>query len=186
MLRYFVLYVMITLLCKVNAQNISFYKEHITFKIENGYFHVNGTYYLKNNQNASNQIALFYPFPVDTLYSKADSLTIYCMEKNQEITDYKLGDRGVLFTCEVDSVVTLLISYQQKLNCNEARYLLTTTKQWMKPLEEATFELIVPDEIQITSFSYPPDRSLKIGNEMLYYWQKENFMPEEDMIFIFN
>jgi len=173
-------------MCKTNAQNISFYKEHIIFKIENGYFHVNGTYYLKNYRNSNNNIVLFYPFPTDTIYSEVDSLVIYSIETNQEITDYKINEKGVLFSCEVDSVTALLISYCQKLKGNEAKYILSTTKQWMKPLEEAVFELIVPVELSITSFSYPPESSLRIGNKIIYYWRKEDFMPIEDMVFTFN
>ena len=64
-------------------------------------------------------------------------------------------------------------------------YILTTTQYWGKPLEVVTYELITPADIIITSFSYPPDNRQEIGDEIIYFWRKENFMPERDMIFTF-
>jgi hypothetical protein len=167
------------------AQNALFYKEHITFKIEGGYFYINGQYYLKNNKPLKEQIELFYPFPTEPIYSLADSLLIYNFNKDRKIIDYKRMSNGVLFNIELDSVTIVFISYRQQLKSNTARYILTTTQQWGKPLEEVTYELITPIELKITSFSYLPDKQDIIDNNIIYFWRKENFMPLKDMIFTF-
>jgi hypothetical protein len=167
------------------AQNTSFFKEHIIFKIDSGYFYVNGEYYLKNVDSSTNRIVLFYPFPTDTIYSTVDSLLLFNSNRNLEITNYKTVKTGIIFNLETDSLTLLCISYRQQLKGNKARYILTTTQQWGKPLEEVTYELIVPADLTITSFSYPPDDQQKIDNKVIYYWSKENFWPMKDMVFTF-
>lgn len=168
------------------AQNASFFKEHITFKIEDGYFYVSGQYYLRARDNSKELLSLFYPFPTDSIYHPADSLLIYDFNKAREITNYKKMSNGVIFNLDLDSVTIVYISYRQQLKSNTARYILTTTQQWGKPFEEVTYELIIPEKLKITSFSYPPDRKDAIDNSLIYIWRKENFMPTQDMIFTFN
>jgi hypothetical protein len=186
MLRYFLITFALTVFSRIlSAQNASFYKEHITFKIEEGYFYVNGEYFLRSNNHSGNSIALFYPFPTDTIYSPVDSLLIYDANNSKEISNYNMKNTGVSFHLELDSLTTVFISYRQKLKGSQARYILTTTKQWGKPFEEVTYELIAPADLKISSFSYPPDNQQKIENNMIYYWRKVNFMPARDMIFTF-
>jgi hypothetical protein len=171
--------------CYVRAQNASFFKEHITFKIEEGYFYVNGEYYLRRSDTSFNHIVLFYPLPTDSIYAPVDSILIYNSNMNREIADYKKVKTGILFNLELDSVTLVMISYRQQLRNNVARYILTTTQQWGKPLEEVTYELIAPTDLKITSFSYPPDSRENFGDMIIYYWRKENFWPLKDMIFTF-
>jgi hypothetical protein len=184
--RFFCICFIVITFCEVNAQSTSFYKEHITFKIEDGYFYVNGQYFLRNANHSNNQILLFYPFPTDTIYSVVDSLLIYNFNRGKEIFDYKKIRAGILFNLELDSITEVFISYRQRLKTNIARYILTTTQDWGKPLEEVTYELITTGNLKINSFSYPPDSQEIINNSIIYYWRKENFMPLKDMIFTFD
>jgi hypothetical protein len=182
---FFLICSLVALSFDTKAQNASFYKEHITFKIEAGYFYVNGQYYLKNYEPSKKQIALFFPFPTDTIYSPVDSLLIYNFNEDRRINDFKKISNGVVFNIDLDTVTIVYISYRQQLKSNTARYILTTTQYWGKPLEEVSYELITPAKIKITSFSYPPDKMESIDRNNIYFWRKENFMPEFDMIFTF-
>jgi hypothetical protein len=169
----------------ISAQNASFFKEHITFKIEAGCFYVNGEYNVRRTGDTAGEISLFYPFPVDTLFAPVDSFLIYDVTHNTEIVAFKKTMSGAFFRIGLDTVTTVLISYQQKLLSNQAQYILTTTQHWGKPLEEVSYELITPADMKIISFSYMPDNRQEVGDAIIYYWRKYHFMPDRDMIFTF-
>jgi hypothetical protein len=162
-----------------------FYKESITMKIDKGCFYVNGTYYLSSP--ADDTLLLFYPFPSGPEFRCADSILVYNLSS---------GDTIKMLNSEKDKIVflfpmrggqeeTIQISYSQELYSNKARYILKSTLAWREPLKEAYYQLIVPDDIRISSFSYPPDDSLQAGSEWVYYWRRFDFMPPEDLIFHF-
>jgi hypothetical protein len=164
----------------------SFVRENITMKIERDHFYVIGSYYLKNNDQ--NGITLVYPFPTGPEYGAVDSFYIFNLSGKDTIKVYKSSPERVLFSLELekDTETGIQVSYRQKLNSNVAKYIITTTRVWQEPLESAYYQLIVPEEIKITSFSILPDDSLDTGSEKIYYWKKFNFMPEKDMVFHFN
>jgi len=170
---------------EITGQHVAFFKEDITFKIEGDNFYVNGIYYLKCSQNSDSSIALFYPFPTDSIYSKPDSLFIFNLTTDEVITSYLKQDGGVVFNADLDSVTAILVSYRQQFLSGEARYILTTTQYWGKAIEVATYKLILNSKTRIKAFSYPPDSYSIFGETMVYYWEKKNFMPLKDMIFTF-
>jgi hypothetical protein len=180
-----VLVFLIVLLSGTKAQDVSFFREHITFRIEEGYFYVSGEYYLRRNDPSRDRIILYYPFPDDTLHSPADSIQLFDGNRNMNSIDYKKTGTGITFHLSLDSVTVVFISYRQKLKGNQARYILITTERWGEPLEEAVFELITDNKIHITSFTYSPDGIEQIDDKLIYYWRKENFMPLNDMVFTF-
>jgi hypothetical protein len=174
-----------SILFNVQAQDISFSRENLTFRIEDSFFYLNGTYFLRNEKAQSHEVTLFYPFPVDSLYGEVDSIILFNMNSNKEIKEYRTVPKGILFEIRVDSVTCLHISYRQKLLGNQARYILTTTRQWRKPLEEARYQLLVPQSLQIVTFSYPPDHMEETDGYTVYFWEKKSFLPGKDLDFTF-
>jgi hypothetical protein len=169
-----------------NAQNLSFYKENITMKIGESHFYVSGNYYLRGDSSAKH--LLMYPFPVDSaFYGDVDSIYVFDLSAGQAIDFEKKTQRMIVFPIHFGfgNEITLLISYRQQLLDNQAEYILETTKTWRKPLARADFQLIVPNGIEVTGFSYPPDGSTPGDRETLFYWTKSDFMPEYNMIFEF-
>lgn len=170
-------------ICK--SQDISFCKENITMKLEKDNFQVAGDYFLKTTNDSS--IVLFYPFPVDSLYGEADSIIIFNINNNEEIEILSRKKTGVVFRADFgnEKEIHLLIAYRQKLLGNKAEYILKTTAGWRKPLEIADYQLIVEDRLIVTGFSIEPDSFMDSGEEKIYYWSRENYMPSENLIFEF-
>jgi len=168
------------------SQDISFYKENITMKIEKDYFYVTGSYYLRTTGDKS--ITLVYPFPADSIYGLADSVLIYNLSADTTVSILNRIPNSLVFKADFgDSPeLVILISYRQKLLGNRAEYILESTKGWRKPFEQADYQLIVPVDLEVHSFSMPPDESIINGEETIYYWVKRNFMPSVNMIFEFS
>ena len=178
-----ILGILIGLSCQ--AQDLHFFKESITFKIEKDLFHVSGDYYLKSN--VTGKKILFYPYPVDELYGEVDTINIYDVGRQELLEPFKESEHGVFLSFMADSTkeAHLKISYSHKLNGEQAEYILLTTQEWGKPFELATYQLIVENNLEVKEFSYTPDKKVEIENETLYFWKKENFMPIRNMIFKF-
>jgi len=91
------------------------------------------------------------------------------------------GEEGFSFVIQLktDEEKAFHIVYRQKVR-DHATYILTSTRYWGKPLEKAFYQLTVPVDLQITGFSYPPDYQDNKTNDRIYYWFRENFMPDKD------
>ena len=98
------------------------------------------------------------------------------------------SEEGAAFKLKLGPMeeATYRISYVQRLKSNMARYIITTTKQWGKELEAATYRLVVPASIQLDSISMIPDTMITNGSHHHLLWDRQNFMPEVDFIFQFS
>ena len=180
----FLLFIFINTLSQ--AQELSFDSEELTFRIEKNTFYVSGYYHLKKSGSNILETALYYPFPTESIFYPADSIHIFDMTNRSKIENINSKSGGVIFDIKIDSTLTLFISYSQKLKSNTAKYILTTTNYWKKPLCEVSYTLITPADMKITHFSYEPDKKELIDDRKIYYWKKMNFMPKKDMEFKFD
>lgn len=128
---------------------------------------------------------LFYPFPVDShsLYPHAISV-----EKgaSREKASFDRGSRGILFSVSArrgdTSCVTIV--YEQRVTTNSARYILTTTKNWGKPLINSRYTVSVPSDVTLDYLSYECDSVAVRGDLRVYSFYKKRFMPERDLMFV--
>jgi len=154
-------------------------------KIEADYFYVTGNYYLKTTGDRS--IILVYPFPVDSLYGEVDSIYIFNLTSNTPVEFLDKKKNSLVFKADFGEFreIEILISYRQRLLGSRAEYILESTKGWRKPFEQADYQLIIPNDLEITLFSIPPDETVIADEERVYYWSRKNYMPEINMIFEF-
>jgi hypothetical protein len=168
------------------AQDLQFYKEDLTFTILDNFLKVDGYYYFCNVGDKIFKGNLYYPFPVDSnYYDNIDSLKIEM--GNTVFTNLKLHHRGVYIPILLESYKSIVyhITYRQKLLKNKAEYILTSTQQWNRPLESASYRLVIPESLKIKIFSYQPDSIKKDSNNTVFYWDRINFLPQKDMVFEF-
>jgi len=119
------------------AQTLQFSSEAIEITISDGYAVVNGDYTFNNiSENEINR-TLFYPFPVSQSYPFPDS--IFISDKNNKKIPFIKSSSGIYFSINIpsDSETAIKISYYQKLNSDEMKYILTSTQKWKHPLQKA-------------------------------------------------
>jgi hypothetical protein len=178
--KLFILFVLLLMIKQISSQNLQFYREEITFEIRDNYLYVDGIYNFCNNGKTEISTSLFYPFPIDSLYAEADSIiskTIISKSKTGFFFNVNIKPYGI---------EKYRIGYRQKLLGNKAEYILLTTQKWGIPLECGIYRLIVPKNLKITSFSYPPDKFEEKNNKITYLWKKKDFMPDKNMLFYFS
>jgi hypothetical protein len=185
MMNRFLFISLIILSLGASGQKLSFYRENITMKIEKQQFYVSGTYFFR--YNLTDKKLLYYPFPTGDQFGNPDSVFLYDLTNNIPIEPMEQDSSGLLFLADFSksSDICVQISYKQPLLENQAEYILETTRVWGKPLDEATYQLIIPTSLSITRFAIPPDDSIITDLEKIYTWEKFNYMPEQNMVFEF-
>lgn len=173
----------------VFGQLPDFFREYITVELHHDIVKINGVYQLRNTNDFEQELNLFYPFPIDTLYGEVGE--VYAFETTNDSTINrlgKIGERGAVVTLNIEprSEKTLYIGYAQKLLGNKAEYILTTTQRWSKPLESSQIELVVHDSLLIEKLTYKPNDVQNLDGKTHYFIHKFNFMPEENFVIWFN
>jgi len=157
---------------------VSFFEEHIDFKLDRNFFSINGIYSFYNNSNDGVTQQIIFPFAVKI--KSIDSINIIDLNR-RKLVPYTLMMDAVSFSLTIlpKDTLDLNIFYRQKAS-GKNTYILTTTQAWGTPLDKAFYTLIAPKEMSINSFSYIPDSVKLVDDNYLYKWEKHQFLPEID------
>jgi hypothetical protein len=162
------------------SQNvISFEEEDITFEIQDSIFIVKGIYYF--NSESEKEFSILYPFPSDSIYGKPFNILVTYINTGETL-GYKIkkDSSSIMFPALIKGKTPLMISYHQQLKSNKAKYILTSTNYWKKPLEQVDYKLITALDFNVKKFSIIPDKEIELDNKKIFLWQRENFMPTKD------
>lgn len=155
---------------------VSFFEEHIDFKLDSSHFTINGIYSFYNNSQNSVSQQIVFPFAATT--KTIDSIKVLDLNA-QRLLPYTLMASAVAFIITIPPKDTLDVNifYRQK-SAIKNTYILTSTQSWGKPLDRAFYTLLTSTERAIDSFSYDPDTVKVVGNHKLYQWEKHHFLPQ--------
>jgi hypothetical protein len=176
---FFIAVKLILFVCQVKAQNqVTFPSEFIDFIIDNNYFSINGMYTFRNTIDEYTNANILFPFAVKT--ALIDSIRIINM-KNLKTIVYKKHEQYISFNLQMAPYDTIEVNifYRQQL-ASKNSYILTTTKSWGTPLENAVYSLTTNKSLKILSLSLEPDSSKTDLYTMTYFWHKKNFTPQTD------
>jgi hypothetical protein len=166
----------------VQSQQLDFFREDLTFQIDSTNFTVSGQYFFRNNSSSQRQTLINYPLPRLTDGPLFDTILVFSEESPAKPLELYFHDTLVSFRITVEPVSDkqITIFYSQQHNGNYAKYILTTTKYWGKPLQLAEFRLVVPPYINIQNCFEPPDKISEFDDVSIYYWKRQNFSPSHD------
>ncbi len=165
----------------LNSQAVDFYKEKIEMNVSENYFEITGTYYFANKDNQEFSYSIFYPFIVDDAILFPDS--IYAAFLDGREMQFIKRENGISFPLTISANDTLVykIYFRQKINSKKAEYILTTTKMWNKPFEDAQYIITTPRHFDV-EYIYPkPDSIEKRKDSILYKSEKHNYLPDENL-----
>jgi len=158
-------------------RTVSFVEEYIDFEINAEKFVINGVYLFHNNTNQDIVQRIVFPFGATT-----DSVTISRVWdlSNGHSIDYEILKESITFFINLSPKNTFSLNIVYDLPVKkENRYILRSTQAWGEALKVANYSLSVKS-FDVEQFSYHPD-FIK-GN--VYYWEKTDFLPDEDFIVI--
>ena len=176
-------------LFSVFCQKLHFEKEKLDFSMSESEFKLEGFYCFKNHSTDTIRQFLLYPFPqsqglgeilsisVNAQYPRYDTMIL--ANFNQKAASFKL------MIYPNDSAIIHVIYIQSVPNC-KAEYVLTSTKAWNQPLEQADFTLTIPFNSRVDSLSYDADSLLLSVESAVYKWHFREFMPNRNFFVSFS
>ena len=174
----------ILFVCSALWAQIDFFKEDLQFELNENFFKVAGNYYFRNVGDHDIKVTLFYPIPRDSMLGAYDSASVTAPSQQTASPITVIKENGFFFNVEVgvDTIACYHVAYRQKLLGERAKYIFTSTKSWGKPLEKVDFQLRFPKTIKIDSLSMLPDSLQECNDTYTLFWERKNFMPEEDFV----
>jgi len=147
---------------------------------------VDGTYRLVCHA-ATGVMSLMYPFPADPRMGQARPVRLEIRAPGGDWVpvEHALLPNASGLRCRVPllSVDTLEFHavYRQELIESYARYIVTTTRAWGKPLRRARFTVCLPAGMELAEASYPfaADTTAPAPR---YAFLTEDFWPERDIV----
>jgi len=165
---------------------VRFHSEVIQLFIQPGQLTVDGLYRFVGRAGRSGiPVGLFYPYPRDSLLGAAHTELLAVLAPNGDwmpLAFEELPDgRGVRWRIPFAGDTTLVRTvYRQTLLASYARYIVTSTAAWGRPLEHARFEVCLPDSARAPEFSYPFQRA--ISGAPCYVYEARSFLPADDIV----
>jgi len=142
-----------------------------------GTLEVRGMYYFTCTASDPLIAGIFYPFPVDSANLYPDSV---------EIPGYRFtaSDSGVSFRMKFTPGAedSFFAYYRQPLCAGSARYIVTSTRRWRRPIDLARFRVMVPASFQDVKLSFRPDSTVKSDSTTTYFFTRRRFYPDRDVI----
>lgn len=171
---------LLTLLAACNrpAQSpIHFCREEISLDVRPGMLRVSANYHFRNLTRQPVAALILYPFPLDSANAWPDSIMIPGY-------GFQLADSGVTFLLRLPPKAedSFQVFYRQPLRGNSARYIVTSTKKWKRPIDLARFRVNVPADLPGVQLNYQPDSTACTDSALLFYFARRRFYPDRDVV----
>ncbi|MFA6469553.1 MAG: hypothetical protein WCW35_11700 [Bacteroidota bacterium] len=169
------------------GQELQFLKEDITFQISEDVLRVDGYYWFSNASLTASDRLIFFPFGSSELRSSVYSIGVWNISLLQSSIHPQKYRDGISFVLSIPALDTTVIriSYRQRIIGDSVTYILRSTIRWGRALESAEYKLRVDPHRRMTAFSITPDRMYTVGEEVIYFWKRVDFMPHSDLTFYF-
>jgi hypothetical protein len=167
----------------ISAQNISFIKEKIFFKISNDTFYVSGKYYFQNKTKDTARQLVYYPIYTSANQPLLDNTKAIDGDRKKELFLTKF-DNNYIIPIEIkpNSTKEITITYKQKILDSSAVYILSTTQSWSRPLEKAVYIIEVDENCSLNYISFDPFNIKKKKNHIVYSIKQYDFLPVLNLI----
>ena len=157
---------------------LTFEAEELNFYLENNLWEIDGLFHFANYDSLSTHKLIFFPVPSDSLCLPPKIKAIAIQDSNgAEVTMLNQAKNGFTFLLSLPalSFCSLHLDYTQTLKSNYAKYIITTTNSWGRPLPYAKYTLHPGINVQIRSLPF----SVQKQEGRNYIWEFFDFSSEE-------
>jgi hypothetical protein len=170
--------------CASWSRGLRFEKEKITIVVSDSTVRLTGEYYFTNPSPDTVRSWIQFPFVILPLQPFPDFIEVSDATDSRPITR-RIERKGIRFRLEVNpfDLRVIRIVYRQPIRSKRFEYLLKTTISWGAGLNLAEYRILLPLDCELKSCSYPVVPVKQRNDRVLYLIHKENFLPEENLVF---
>jgi len=165
----------------IRQNPVDFIRERVMLEVNGDSVTVTGTYWFSVNDNTVKRLPIMYPFPVDETAEYPSHVEL--VGANGEPMEFRESreSSSIRFAMDLAYPPEFTVTYTQHITKPEARYILTTTSAWQKPLEHAEFIVSLPERYNMVSLSYDYTTNKLENGRRIYSFSRDNFMPDHDI-----
>lgn len=160
--------------------SVQFPREQIDIQVHDDHIEVSGLYVYHNPWPFPVRQGLSIPFAVDAQHAPPIRLSVHQVTPEEKTIPvrYWVGKHRFEVSLPGRSEISVRVGYYQYTPGGDARYLLTTTQPWRKPLDHGLYRLF-PHGVVIKSSTY----ALTEIEPAISVFERSNFMPQKDWCF---
>jgi hypothetical protein len=164
---------------------VVFEAEVVQIFVEPDSLRIEGHYFMRGSGDREQVVLLSYPYPQDSRLAGARTLTLEAITEAATCPlnfSERNDGRGVRWWVPVSPGrrVQVYTVYRQARLENFARYIVTTTQAWQRPLARARFEIYLPEGAHPVEFSHAFQPGEGDGGPCWVY-EENDFWPERDI-----
>ncbi len=165
----------------IDCQTLDFFKERIEIEVAGDYCILTGKYYFIHSGKQDLVQTFYYPFIVNDSLPYPDKISIVNNKDNSPLK-FSKQKNGILIQTIVSALDTLIytVKYSQKSPYKMFEYILTTTKEWNKPIAEAEYILKLPKKYKLLFNSLGNISKTTEKGFTIYRLYKPDFMPDKN------
>ena len=167
------------------AVPVSFEREIIRIFVEPDSLRIEGLYFLRGSGDREQVVPLTYPYPEDERLGGARTEFLRARTTG-DWTPLSFGEKsagnGARWWVPVSpgQAIEVHTVYRQQRLDDYARYIVTTTRAWRRPLARARFEVYLPEGVRPRSWSYPFEPGQ--GEQgACWVYEATDFWPDRDI-----
>jgi hypothetical protein len=166
---------------------VRFERERIQVQVGRGAVRISGLYEYRNRSWLPAVLTLGVPFPADQAHpAPAFPLLTEAVDGGGPVLiPYTSRGGEVRFRLffRPQEVKRVRLEYEQPARLPNGRYLLTTTRAWRRPIEDASFTLLLPRCYALAASNYPLTALSAPGGRAAFSFSRDQFYPDRDWEF---
>jgi hypothetical protein len=143
---------------------------------------VEGTYRFYNPDDEPRTLKLRYPFARGPGLGEPENVAVHDAEGLAVPFSWKRRDIAFEVTIPAQTEAEVSVAYEQACTGSEFTYILTTTRDWQRPIDKAAFAIEVPPQLAPLKGSYELEEVASREGVVRYELRREDFYPDVDLV----
>jgi hypothetical protein len=160
----------------------TFAGENVTITVAPPRVTVEGTYTFYNAGDAPEKLELTYPFPRGPGLGKPENISVRDGAGEDVPFSWKRHDIVFELTAPPQSEAAASVAYEQRCDGCEYTYILTSKRDWRRPIGKATFAVEVPPQLAPVESSYKLKDVPAREGVVRYELRRDDFYPDVDLV----
>ncbi len=159
-----------------------FTEENVTITLAPPTAKVEGTYTFYNAGDEAEKLKLYYPFPRGPGLGEPENISVRDAEGGDIPFSWKRHDVAFEVTVPPQSEAVVSVAYEQRCDGCEYKYILTSTRDWQRPIGKAVFAVEVPPQLAPVEGSYQLEEVPAREGVVRYELRRDDFYPDVDLV----
>jgi hypothetical protein len=163
------------------ASRPSFAGEDVTITLAPDRAYVTGVYRFRNAGDKPQPLKLRYPFARGPEVGEPENISVRDAEGGDVPFSWKRHDVAFEVTVPPGGEAAVTVSFEQACRGCEYTYILTSTRNWGRPIDEARFAVVAPVQLAPVECPYEWEETPAAASLVRYEFSRDDFYPDVDL-----